>query len=217
MTPSGLVPRMTARARWLAVATAGAAAAYFLLFRTGETGRDMPAWDIYALFYPNVLHALSAVRDGGHGLLWNPFQNCGQPFLGNVEAGLLYPANVLFLFLDPDQALRGVLLFNLLVAGLSAFFLMKELGLATVAAVGGALAFELGNATAFMTVWAPQPAGPYAWLPAAMLCCERIVRAPGWRRASPWASCSPWRFFPASRRPCSSSISSSSCASCGSS
>jgi len=173
---------MTARSRWVAVATAGAAAAYFLLFRTGETGRDIPAWDTYALFYPNVLHALSALRDGGHGLLWNPFQNCGQPFFGNVEAGLLYPANVLFLLLDPDWALRGVLLFNLLVAGVSAFLLMKELGLTTVAAVGGALAFELGNATAFMTVWTPQTGGPYAWLPAAMLCCERILRGPSLRR-----------------------------------
>jgi hypothetical protein len=174
---------MTWRSRWIAVAIAGAAAAYFVLFRLGEDGPDMPAWDIYALFYPNMLRALDAIRHGGRGLGWNALQNCGQPFFANLEVGLLYPANLLFLLLDSDLALRGVMFFNLTVAGVSAYFLCRTLGLAPAAAVGGALAFELGNASTFMTLWSPQAGGPYAWFPAAMLCCERILRAPSVRRA----------------------------------
>jgi hypothetical protein len=172
---------MTRHTRWIGLATAVSAAAYFVGFRLHENGPDMPAWDTYSHFYPNVLHALDVLRDGGRGLLWNPLQNCGQPFFANVEVGLLYPANLFFLLLDPDRALRAVLFFNLAVGGLSAYFLCRTLGLAQAAAVGGALAFELGNATAFVTMWAPQAAGPYAWFPAAMLCCERILREPSVR------------------------------------
>lgn len=94
---------MTWRARWVAVATAGAAAAYVILFRLGGDGRDMPAWDVYAHFYPNILYALDAIRDGGRGLLWNPLQNCGEPehLLLRVDA----PERG-FLFLS-DQYLPG--------------------------------------------------------------------------------------------------------------
>jgi hypothetical protein len=169
---------MTPRTPWIALATAVSAAAYFVGFRLHEKGPDMPAWDTYSHFYPNMLHALDALWDGGRGLLWNPLQNCGQPFFASIEAGLLYPANVFFLFLDPDRALRAVLFFDLAVGGLSTYFLCTALGLGPAAAVGGALAFELGNATAFNTMWAPQAAGSYAWFPAAMLCCERLLREP---------------------------------------
>ncbi len=173
---------MTWRTRGIAVATAVAAAIHVLLSRLGEGGRGLPSWDIYAHYYPNMLYAVRAIANGGRGLLWNPLQNCGQPFLGNVEAGLLYPANAFFLLFDPDTALRAVLLADLLVAGVSAFFLCRVLGLTTAASIGGALAFELGNAMMFVTVWAPQGAGPLAWFPAAMLCCELVVQRPTVRR-----------------------------------
>jgi hypothetical protein len=175
---------MNRRARLIAVAIAIAAALYAVLHRLGNAGSKsgLPAWDVYALFYPNALYALRAVHDGGRGLLWNALQNCGQPFLGNVEVGLLYPPNVLFLVLGVDAALRAVLFVDLVVGGVSAFLLCRTLGLATVASIGGAIGFELGNAMMFNTVWAPQPAGSFAWLPAAMLCTERIVRGPTVRR-----------------------------------
>lgn len=173
---------MTWRARGIAIAAAVAAAVYVLLYRLGEGGRGLPAWDIYAHYYPNMLYALRAMQDGGRGILWNPLQNCGQPFLANIEAGLLYPANAFFLVFDPDTALRAVLFVDLLVAGVSAFALCRVLGLGVIASLGGALAFELGNGMMFVTVWAPQGAGPFAWFPAAMLFAELIVQRPTVRR-----------------------------------
>src|SRR6185369_12843663 len=120
----------------------------------------------------------------GHGgLLWNAFQNCGQPFLGITETGLFYPANVLFLFLPPETALRGVLFVNLVVGGLGAYALAREIGVSRLAALGAALAFMLGSAGLCLTTWMPTVQAPFVWMPVAMLYCERLAKAPTLRSA----------------------------------
>ena len=171
---------MGQRAHWFGLAALVGVAAYVVCFDVGPSrwAISLPAHDIYAYFYPNMLYALHSLGRGGRGLLWNPFQNCGQPFFGNSQTGLLYPANLLFLLLGPDAALRGVLLVNLLVAGVSTYFLCREIGVGPLGALAGALAFELGNSTLDLTTWGPTMAGPYVWLPAGMLFSERILRAP---------------------------------------
>ncbi|TMA34516.1 MAG: YfhO family protein, partial [Deltaproteobacteria bacterium] len=141
--------------------------------------RRRPAHDVYAYFYPNMLYARDRVRDGGRGLFWNPFQNCGQPFF--PFSGLVYPPHLLFLVLTGDRALRAGLFFDLVVAGAFAYGLCRELGAGTLAALCGALAFQLGNATVALAAWAPFMVAPYVWIPAAMFFCERSLRAPSVR------------------------------------
>src|SRR5256885_15671907 len=76
-----------------------AVAAYVVVVRLHDCANGLPAHDVYVEYYPNLRYALARVRDGGRGLLWNPLQNCGQPFFAMADVGLLYPANVLFLLL----------------------------------------------------------------------------------------------------------------------
>jgi hypothetical protein len=102
----------------LLLATAGAAF-YVVALRLGEHGGGVPAFDVYGYFYPNVLYALRSFATG-RGLLWNPDQNCGQPFFAISSVGLLYPPNVLFLLLPPSVALRFLLFANLVIGGLGA-------------------------------------------------------------------------------------------------
>jgi hypothetical protein len=154
------------------------ASAYLIAFRMGESGPANLAFDIYFYFYPNVLHALRSLAAGGSGLFWNPFQNCGQPFLANIETGLIYPLNALFLLLPPHNALRGVLFGNLVIGGFGSYGLARELGVTRTAALGGALSFVLGAAAYHLTVWMPTVQIPYAWLPSVMWCCERLLKAP---------------------------------------
>jgi Bacterial membrane protein YfhO len=151
------------------------AASYVVGSRLGEHGGGVPAFDVYGYFYPNILHALRSIAAGG-GLLWNPYQNCGQPFFAISSVGLLYPANVLFLLLAPSTALRAVLFANLVVGGLGARALARELGLDTAGALAGTLAFMLGGTAVGLTVWMPTVQAAYAWMPAALLFCERLVR-----------------------------------------
>jgi hypothetical protein len=160
----------------------GAASLFVVAFRMGEGQPGTVAVDVYGYFYPNMLHALAALRDGG-GLLWNPFQNCGQPFLGISETGLYYPLNAFFLVLPPQRALRALLLVNLIIGGLGAYALGRELGMSAVAAVGTALAFILGNAAYHVTTWMPTVQAPYIWMPFGMLFCERLLKGPTVRDA----------------------------------
>jgi hypothetical protein len=158
----------------LLLATLGAAS-YVVISRLGERGVGWPAFDVYGYFYPNILYALRSVSTGS-GLLWNPYQSCGQPFFAISTVGLLYPANVLFLLLPPSTALRGVLFANLVVGGLGSWALARELGLDTEATLAGTLAFMLGGTTVGLTVWTPTVQGAYVWMPVALLFCERLVR-----------------------------------------
>jgi len=175
---------MRRRADWLAAATLAAVAGWYvhLLVRAAED-RGARSYDIYFYFYPVMVQTARAVLDGGQGLFWNRFQNCGQPLFGSGTTGILYPPAVLSLFLDPDLALLGVLLFNLAVGSVGAYFLCRELGVGILAAWCGALAFGLGNTSVDLVTFTPLVSGPWAWVPVAMLFCERILREPTAPRA----------------------------------
>lgn len=138
----------------------------------------MGAFDIYSYYVPNMLYAQQRLHAGGTGLWWNPYQNSGQPFFGISSSGPLYPLNLFFLVLPSDRALLAVTVGNLAIAGIGMYFLMRELGVGRAAALCGALAFELGTATIDLTTWGPQMAGTFVWMPAALLFCERLLRAP---------------------------------------
>ena len=139
-----------------------------------------PDWDAGALFMPNVLYALRALGDGGRGLLWNPYQNCGQPFFANSVSALLYPVHWLFLAVPPDAALVLVTWVDLMIGAVGMYLLIRELGLGMLPALAGAIAFTLGASGAWLAVWTPLHLAPYAWIPAAMAACERLLRRPAW-------------------------------------
>ena len=166
----------------IAVASAVASAAWVMRFRL--EGGPYLAVDPHAYFYPKMLYALASLREGGRGLLWNPFQNCGQPFFGISQTGLLYPPHLLFLVLDPDLALRAVLFLHLSIGGIGAYLLGREVGVRPTAALAGALVFEMGNAMVGLTISSPTHSAPYAWMPAVLLCCERLLRQPDLRQAA---------------------------------
>src|SRR5262245_15736576 len=165
--PAAMYRRMPRRGSWawIAVATVIAVATYCVSLRL-EHGEGTPTYDVYAAFYPSMIYAVHALHDGGPGLFWHALQNCGQPFFVGDQVGLLYPANLLFLVLGPDAALRGIIFFNLLVAGLSTYLLCRELGAGPLAALGGALAFQLGSTSVRLMTWTPIVTGPYSWMPA---------------------------------------------------
>src|SRR5262249_33112679 len=160
------------------------AAAYVVLVELHRAA-PFPAFDVYIYFLPNKLHAAYAAWHGGKGLLWNPYQACGEPFFANPAMGLLYPPHLLFLVLDPNTAVHAVLVVNMVIGALGMLALARATGLGASApgrgasaAVGAALAFELGDGMTELTTWSPMHSGPWAWVPWALFCCERLLRAP---------------------------------------
>jgi hypothetical protein len=155
----------------------GAALAYaFGVIRpAAERGAGLTAYDIYAYFYPNVAYALDSLGRGS-GLLWNPYQNCGQPFFGISLNAVLYPLHWVFALLPREPALLASLVLHLSVGGVGVWWLGRELGLSHAAALGGAFAFQLSGSAPYLAAWSPMHVGPYAWLPVALAALERLLR-----------------------------------------
>ena len=156
-----------------------AAAVYLVGFCLGEGRPGQLAFDVYGYFYPNMLYALRRLAAGGGGLLWNPFQNCGQPFFGITETALLYPLNVFFLSCRRRSSRCGPCCSPTWSSAAWGRTLSHGSSpSARPAPSDAALAFLLGSAAYHMTTWMPTVQAPYVWLPVAMLCCERLLRAP---------------------------------------
>ena len=141
-----------------------------------------PSNDIYAYFYPNVLHVEQSLRHGA-GLLWNPYQDCGQPFFGVSQTGLLYPLNAVFLLLPREPALIASLAVHLFIAGAAFYVLCRELSLEPFAALSGALVFQLAGTAVQLGSWNPTIIATYAWMPVALWSTERLLKRPTARGA----------------------------------
>ena len=155
-------------------------AAYFtigVVWVRSANPANFPANDIYAWVYPSAVYAWRAIR-AGSGLLWNPYQDCGQPFFAISQTGLLYPVNWLFAVLDREPALLTSLIINLSIAGAGAYLLGRAIGLGMPAALCGALAFQLGGSAVQLAGWTPIHIASYAWLAVAMWRTERLVAHP---------------------------------------
>jgi hypothetical protein len=57
---------------------------------------------------------------------------------------------------------------------------LREFELGPFASLCGALAFELGAITLYLSAWVPQIAGAYVWLPWAFYLCERVLKSPSY-------------------------------------
>src|SRR5512145_2970712 len=163
---------------WLcAVACLGAALVYALgvIRPAAERGAGITAYDIYAYFYPNALYAVRSLA-AGTGLLWNPFQNCGQPFLGLSLNAVLYPLHWVFALLPREPALLTSLVLHLSLGGIGVFWLGREMRLSPIAALAGAFVFQLSGSAPYLAAWSPMHIAPYAWLPVALAAVERLLR-----------------------------------------
>jgi hypothetical protein len=164
----------------LALAAIALVAAGYTIGIVWERARHsgaIPNYDNYALYYPNLLYALDSLRLG-EGVLWNRFQNCGQPFFGIAATAILYPPHAVYLFFAPHTGLFVLTALHFFLAGLFAYALFREMSLDRAAALAGSAAFQLGGITLSLAFWSQTLVGHFLWIPAAMAVCERILRRP---------------------------------------
>jgi len=160
-----------------------AAASWFVFLEARQVHSAMNSSDIYGFFLPNTIHVLRAIRNDGIGLFWNPYQSCGTPMIANPVVGAFYPVHLLFLVLETNLALHIVLLINMMIGGVGMYLLVRTIGVGKAAALGAAVAFEIGDPMLQLTLWSPMHNGPWAWLPWVLLGCERLLRKPPTRGA----------------------------------
>lgn len=141
--------------------------------------------DILAFWLPRFSF-LGRELSAGHIPLWNPNEMLGYRFAADPQSGWLYvPPMVLFSALSPGAAMRALIVFDPMLAGLGLFwFLRKESMSRPVATVGG-LCLGMLMSTSDMAIGLPF-AGFLAWTTIA------LVGASGYRQADRWSRRLAW-------------------------
>ncbi len=134
-----------------------------------------PYFDPNAGFTSEALGRLSA-WNWTHGTVpwWNSYSGVGMPLAGELQPGSFF-LPFTFLFLLPEGLLWQRLLMQI-IAGITTYALLRELGLSRLASVMGGALFSLNGVIA----WSPGPAAVYCsgiFLPLLLWGIERARRA----------------------------------------
>ncbi len=115
-----------------------------------------------------------------HGKMpfWNPYNNCGLPFLAQWNTLTLYPLSLIYLLLPLNWSLGVFCLFHLFLAGIGMYFLAWHwTGNRLAAAIGG-VAFAFNGLTWYALMWSNNIAA-LGWMPWVVLAMDSAWRKGG--------------------------------------
>ena len=138
-------------------------------------------YDVFTYFYPQEQYAASRLLRGELPL-WNPYLFTGAPFLANIQTGVFYPFNLLFLILSVPRAYVYSAAIHIYLAGAFVYaFARRTLGLGVLGAVVVGLAFAFGGFVTSLVTHLNQLQAA-AWLPLLFLLLSEAYQRqkPGW-------------------------------------
>ncbi len=103
--------------------------------------------------------------------LWNPYNNCGVPFLAQWNTMPLYPPTVVYLLLPLPWSLGVFCLLHLWFAGLGMYFLARRWTDDSFAGAFAGVAFAFNGLTLNLLMW-PSHIATLAWMPWVVLAVE---------------------------------------------
>jgi hypothetical protein len=139
-------------------------------------------FDIEAFHLPLATYIARCVRQGNFPF-WDPFPYCGVPIHADITAQLFYPFTWIAILLGNHSA--GLKLFywiewldplHMILAGVFAFLLTRQLGASPPSALLGGTVYQLGGYFASQA----QHLGAIccgAWFPLVLLCILKLTRA----------------------------------------
>ena len=115
-----------------------------------------------------------------HGELpfWNPYNQCGVPFLAQWNTMPLYPPSLIYLTLPLEWSLSFFCLLHLWFAGLGMFFLARRWTGNNFAAAFAGTVFAFNGFTLNLLMW-PSHMATFAWMPWVVLAAELAWREGG--------------------------------------
>lgn len=109
---------------------------------------------------------------------WNPHLFGGSPFAGDPESGWMYlPAMLMFTFLPIINAIKGMILLQLLIAGTTTYAFSRVLGMGALAALLSAVVYEFGPFLYVQTDCCTVSSQLSAWIPMGLLGIELALQA----------------------------------------
>ncbi len=109
---------------------------------------------------------------------WNPYNNCGVPFLAQWNTMPLYPPSLVYLTLPLEWSLSFFSLVHLWWAGIGMYFLARRWTGNDFAAAFAGTAFAFNGFTLNLVMW-PSHIATFSWLPWAILATELAWREGG--------------------------------------
>jgi hypothetical protein len=143
---------------------------------------DTLSVDTYAQLLP-MWRSAAASFAAGQVPLWNPHQGSGQPFLAEPSNGVFYPSHLLWLIVEPAQALEVSIVLHLIDCWWLTFLFARTLGLSRWASALAGLGYALSGCVVHQALWYEPALGSLPWLPLALLALERLLQRPAWRWA----------------------------------
>lgn len=141
--------------------------------------------DILAFWLPRFAF-LGRELAAGRIPLWNPYEMIGYRFAADPQSGWLYvPPMALFSTLSPGAAMRALIVFNPLLAGLGLHWFLRKESLSRLAATAGGLSLAMLMSASEMAIEVPF-AGFLAWTTIV------LVGASGYRQADRWSRRLAW-------------------------
>jgi len=96
--------------------------------------------------------------------LWNPFNNCGLPFLAQWNTLTLYPLSLIYLLLPLSRSLSFFCLVHLFWGGLGMYFLAQDWTRHRLAAALAGVIFSFNGLSLNFLMW-PSHVATFSWLP----------------------------------------------------
>lgn len=109
---------------------------------------------------------------------WNPYNNCGVPFLAQWNTMPLYPPSLFYLTLPLEWALSNFSLLHLWWAGIGMYFLARRWTGNDFAAAFAGTAFAFNGFTLNLLMW-PSHIATFSWLPWVIFALEAAWREGG--------------------------------------
>ena len=110
--------------------------------------------------------------------LWNPFNNCGLPFLAQWNTLTLYPLSLIYLLLPLTWSLSFFCLAHLFWGGLGMYFLTRRWTDNPLAAGLAGVIFSFNGLTLNFLMW-PSHVATFSWLPWVLWLVQRAWREGG--------------------------------------
>jgi hypothetical protein len=102
---------------------------------------------------------------------WDPYNNCGVPFLAQWNTMPLYPPSLIYLLLPLQWSLSFFCLLHLWFAGFGMFYLARQWSGNSFAAAFAGVAFAFNGLTLNLLMW-PSHIATLSWMPWVVLAVE---------------------------------------------
>lgn len=111
--------------------------------------------------------------------LWNPYAFSGSPLVANIQAGVFYPLNILFLLLPFSVAWTALIMLQPLLAGIFLYMFLRHKQLTVSASLFGAISWSFSG---FFVAWLTWGTMLHValWLPLILLAIDKLGESKRW-------------------------------------